>query len=73
MATFGPALVKRASMATDNKGKAQGGHLCFETVEVSGIRQGHIRYSDIRATRPIADQYRGARDATLAISGVARA
>ena len=54
-AAFVPALVKRTSMATDNKWKARAGHPCFETVGVSGMKQGHIRYSDIRATRPIAD------------------
>ena len=61
-----PPLVRRRSskllwqLATS--GRHRRGHPCFETVGVSGIRQGHILYSDIRATRPIADQYRGARD-----------
>ena len=36
-------------------GRHSRGHPCFKTVGVSGMKQGHIRYSDIRATRPIAD------------------
>ena len=76
-AASSPPLVLRWSSERlwrlTTSGRHRRGHPCFETVGVSGIRKGHIRYSDIRATRPIADQYRRARDATLAIPGVARA